>query len=113
PLPGGEQTSVRVLSVPLLGGVGGGSVHGEGGPRLDSHRASHIEYVHPDGSAPKCSARATAWSIALDLFTVSWNSASGSESLTHPPPTWTKALPCLMSAVRMVMQQSRLPLNEK
>ena len=29
PLPGGEQAVAGVLSVPLLGGVGGGSVYGE------------------------------------------------------------------------------------
>ncbi len=49
----------------------------------------------PSGKAPyqpasaKLSAIATAFSIALDLFTVSWNSPSGVESFTQPPPTCT------------------------
>ena len=37
----------------------------------------------------KLSANATAFSMAFDLFTVSWNSASGVESLTQPPPACT------------------------
>jgi hypothetical protein len=37
----------------------------------------------------KLSARATAVSMALALFTVSSNSPSGVESLTQPPPAWT------------------------
>jgi|SRR5580692_10645972 len=37
----------------------------------------------------KFSAMATALRMALDLFTVSWNSVSGTESFTHPPPACT------------------------
>ena|SRR5204863_9314639 len=47
------------------------------------------------------------------LFTVFWYSSSGVESFTHPPPACTRAWPFLISAVRMVMQQSRLPLKLK
>src|SRR5438270_9341581 len=59
------------------------------------------------------SANATAVSIALALFTVSWNSPSGVESFTQPPPDCTYAFPSFNSAVRIVMQQSKFPLNEK
>ncbi len=37
----------------------------------------------------KPSARAMAFRMAMDLLTVSWNSASGVESFTQPPPACT------------------------
>lgn len=37
----------------------------------------------------KLSASATALRMAMDLLTVSWNSPSGVESFTQPPPACT------------------------
>jgi len=50
----------------------------------------HDRIAKPRGlhALAKLSASATALSMALALFTVSWNSASGVESFTHPPPAW-------------------------
>ena len=49
----------------------------------------NLRYTDSQFVFAKLSANATAVSIAFDLFTVSWYSASGVESLTHPPPAWT------------------------
>ena len=53
--------------------------------------AERSDSQDPDfsGYPPKLSAMATAFSIALALFTVSWYSPSGVESFTQPPPAWT------------------------
>ena len=60
---------------------------------------------------PPLGARAIvrAVSSARALLRVSWYSRSGSESATMPAPTWTVIQPSLMSAVRIVMQESKLP----
>jgi hypothetical protein len=41
------------------------------------------------GLAANPSAMATALRMAMDLLMVSWNSPSGVESFTQPPPAWT------------------------
>lgn len=52
------------------------------------YRCSFIDPSTPY-SPPNVSASATAFRMALDLLTVSWNSASGVESFTQPPPACT------------------------
>ena len=54
----------------------------------------------------KLSARATALSMALLLFTVSWNSASGSESFTQPP----RASSCHRARVNHFLSRDRSDL---
>lgn len=56
--------------------------------RIDK-RPLAVGQLYSPSSRANVSASATAFSIALLLFTVSWNSASGVESFTQPPPAWT------------------------
>ena len=80
---GGEHRTLNAERRTSSEGVSQGSPGWE-------HPTSNTE--HPMGgrqALAKVSASATALSMALALFTVSWNSASGVESFTQPPPACT------------------------
>src|SRR5690242_7431502 len=62
---------------------------------------------------PSLCAASRAVNSALALLTLSWNSPSGVESATIPPPACTCATPFFTTIVRSAMQESRLPARSK
>src|SRR5881397_4303194 len=88
PLPGGEQASVRVLSVPLLGGVRGGFM-------VPMHAQKRMEALHePESAAGILPADLPENSTAGKMPAARWRrrrfssrfmAVSSSSSKTSPP----------------------------
>ena len=103
---GNHEIVQRFLSFPVLIAVACAAASGQGNAILAKRLPGDLQHI--EAPAPfargvfidvvfrgrlhalaKPSAKAIAFRIAMDLLTVSENSASGVESFTQPPPAWT------------------------
>ena len=85
---GAEPLSSHFLRLPIaaaLASPGGNAWQGGRGGFV----TGVLRGVGGHGLVEKPSAMVTALRMAMDLLTVSWNSPSGVESFTQPPPAWT------------------------